>query len=173
MLKRIYVDNFKALNQFEMDFEPFTVVVGNNMSGKSTVLQVLDFISGFVREDFGVILERRGWKVADIKSQLQKSQKITIRCEMELPAGPENLPVYWEIQLLAYAQKNILELSHETVWIPDRQRDEFLLSYSYSKDGDNFIRNYANGASEVLPKLQANFSLLKMMDFHEYPILQA
>ncbi len=173
MLKRIYVDNFKALNQFEMDFEPFTVVVGNNMSGKSTVLQVLDFISGFVREDFGVILERRGWKVADIKSQLQKSQRITIQCEMELPAGPENLPVYWEIQLLAYAQKNILELSHETVWIPDRQRDEFLLSYSYSKDGDNFIRNYANGASEVLPKLQANSSLLKMMDFHEYPILQA
>ena len=42
MVKKLYADNFKSLNGFEMDFEQFTVVVGNNMSGKSTVLQALE-----------------------------------------------------------------------------------------------------------------------------------
>ena len=61
MIKSIYVDNFKALNDFQMDFTPFTVIVGNNMSGKSTVLQLLDFMASlamkmqalFWREEVG------------------------------------------------------------------------------------------------------------------------
>lgn len=173
MLKYIYVDNFKALNQFQMDFEPFTVIVGNNMSGKSTVLQVLDFVSGLVREDFGVILERRGWKVSDIKSQLQKSQKITIKCVMELPAEAENILVHWEIQLLAYTQKNVLELSYERVWLRNGGTKEVLLSYLAFKEFDNFIKGQVSGEQEALPKFQANASLLKIMDLRRYPVLQS
>lgn len=98
MIKRIYVDNFKSLNQFQMNLELFTVIVGNNMSGKSAVLQVLDFISNLGSEDFSVILERRGWKVADIKSQLQKSQKITLKCEIELSIESKHVLVCREVQ---------------------------------------------------------------------------
>lgn len=170
MIKRIYVDNFKALNQFEMDLDQFTVIVGNNMSGKSTVLQVLDFISNLMKDDFGVVLERRGWKVSDIKSQLQKSQKITIQCDMELYVEAKKVSICWEIQILAYAQKNILELAHEAVYL---NNGVFLLSYSSSKDNSNFIQNGIGGKMMTLPKLQMNASLLKMMDFSEYPVLQA
>lgn len=174
MIKWIYVDNFKALHQFQMDFDRFTVIVGNNMSGKSTVLQVLDFLANLVREDFGVILERRGWKVSDIKSQLQSSQRITIICEIELFVESEIVPVRWEIKILAFPEKNIFELEQETVWLDD---GEDILAYSSQNDTaiPNFIQNGtgADGKMMLLPKFQTNASLLKMMDFSEYPILKA
>ncbi|MDO4339216.1 MAG: ATP-binding protein [Eubacteriales bacterium] len=171
MIKSIYVDNFKALNNFQMELESFTVIVGNNMSGKSTVLQALDFIANMAKEDFGVILERRGWKVSDLKSQMQKSPKITIICNLELIIKNELLPVRWEIQILAYTQKNIMELSHETVEIYGEGKEKVLLSYTQSKGG--FIWDGSVQEAVTLPKLQTNSSVLKMMDVTEFPVLQA
>ena len=172
MIKRIYVDNFKALHQFQMDFDRFTVIVGNNMSGKSTVLQVLDFLANLVREDFGVVLERRGWKVSDIKSQLQSSQRITIICEIELSVESKIVPVRWEMQIMAFAEKNVFELAREGVWLDNGAA---LLAYSSLNDtaNSNFIQNGIGGKMMILPKFQTNASLLKMMDFSEYPILKA
>lgn len=121
MIKSLYIDNFKALNDFSMDLDPFTVVVGNNMSGKSTVLQALDFLSNIVKEDFTVFLDRRGWKVADIKSQMQKSQKMTFACDLELMVEGEMVSVQWKIEILAYALKNMMELSREEIRV---QREE-------------------------------------------------
>lgn len=51
MLKRIYIDNYKSLVNFEMQFDNISLFVGENGSGKSTVFQVLrklqDFINGY------------------------------------------------------------------------------------------------------------------------------
>ena len=58
MLNKLEVDNFKSLNQFQMKLSPFTVIVGNNASGKSTILQVLDLLFSCVKEDFASILQR-------------------------------------------------------------------------------------------------------------------
>ncbi len=172
MIKKLYVDNFKALNSFQISLEQFTVIVGNNMSGKSTILQVLDFISSLTKEDFDVILERRGWKVSDIKSQLEKSPVISISCEMELPIKSKYVSLCWEIHISAYTQKNLLKLDYETVSIHNGNDEELLLYYS-SKSTNNFIQNGMDSKPVVLPKLQMNSSLLKMMDFSENPVLQA
>lgn len=142
------------------------------MSGKSTVLQALDFLANLVREDFGVILERRGWKVSDIKSQLQESEQITMICEMELSVEAELVPVRWEIDILAFPERNIFELARETVWLGNKVP---LLSYCSLIDtaDSNFIQDGIGGRMMVLPKFQMNASILKMMDFSEYPILRA
>ncbi len=55
MIERLYVDNFKSLNEFEIKLSPFSVIVGNNTAGKSSVLQVMEFLMNTVREDFNVI----------------------------------------------------------------------------------------------------------------------
>jgi AAA15 family ATPase/GTPase len=34
MIKSIYIDNFKALNNFNIDLKPLTVLIGANGSGK-------------------------------------------------------------------------------------------------------------------------------------------
>ena len=45
MSTRLEVDGFKSLRDFEIDFEPFTVLVGPNGAGKSNILEVLGLIS--------------------------------------------------------------------------------------------------------------------------------
>src|SRR5438046_202013 len=50
MLKRLYVDNFKALVNFELQLDGLGLLLGPNGSGKSTAFEVIrllrDFISG-------------------------------------------------------------------------------------------------------------------------------
>ena len=51
MLKRLEVKHFKSLDDFSIDFEPLTVLIGQNGSGKTTVLQALDLLGAFLRGD--------------------------------------------------------------------------------------------------------------------------
>ncbi len=41
MVKKLYVDNYKSLINFELYFKPLNVLIGNNGSGKSSVFEVL------------------------------------------------------------------------------------------------------------------------------------
>ena len=168
MVKKLYVDNFKSLNGFEMDFEPFTVVVGNNMSGKSTVLQALDFLANTVRDDFRVILERRGWSVSDVKSQLQKSSRLIFRCELELPDNGRKRLVEWELQIQMNISKNGMELIKERVQCKTEEKTETLLSYGLTEE-ERFLCE--KGKKEILPRLQSGASVLKLMDLRNYPVL--
>ena len=54
-----------------------SVIIGNNATGKSSVLQAIDFLCGSVKEDFGIMLERRNWTADNIKSKLINSNKNT------------------------------------------------------------------------------------------------
>ena len=55
-LKRLWIDGFKNLNDFEIDFndkEGITVLIGNNGSGKSNVLEAISAIfADFPRSHF-------------------------------------------------------------------------------------------------------------------------
>ena len=171
MIKSLYIDNFKALNDFSMDLDPFTVVVGNNMSGKSTVLQALDFLSNIVKEDFTVFLDRRGWKVADIKSQMQKSQKMTFACDLELMVEGEMASVQWKIEILAYALKNIMELSREEIRVQREEGDDSILNYAQPSGG--YMIDKMGKCTAFPEKLLFRSSVMKMFDLDNYPVIQA
>ena len=51
MLKRIYIDKFRCLVNFELDFDAINLFLGSNGSGKSTVFAVLQKIQAFVSGD--------------------------------------------------------------------------------------------------------------------------
>lgn len=76
MFRKLKVDNFKSLVDFSIKFSPMSVIVGNNATGKSSVLQAIDFLCSSVKEDFGIMLERRNWTAENIKSKLINSNKI-------------------------------------------------------------------------------------------------
>ncbi|MEH1936608.1 MAG: AAA family ATPase [Nostoc sp.] len=48
MLKRIYIDNFRGLVNFEMNFDSINLFLGGNGSGKSTVFEALRRIQLFI-----------------------------------------------------------------------------------------------------------------------------
>lgn len=62
MITRLEVDGFKSLRDFEIDFEPFTVLVGPNGAGKSNILEALGLISrlGTWRTPEAALQEGRG-----------------------------------------------------------------------------------------------------------------
>lgn len=51
MLKRIYIDNFRCLVNFEIDLDAINLFLGTNGSGKSTVFEVLQKIQALVSGD--------------------------------------------------------------------------------------------------------------------------
>ena len=51
MLKRIYIDNFRCLVNFELNVDAINLLLGSNGSGKSTVFEVLQKIQAFVSGD--------------------------------------------------------------------------------------------------------------------------
>ncbi|HHB92438.1 MAG TPA: DUF2813 domain-containing protein [Thioploca sp.] len=56
IIKSIYIDNFKILNNFRLDFEPVTVLIGDNSVGKSTILQALELLSYTQGKKYGTLL---------------------------------------------------------------------------------------------------------------------
>jgi predicted ATPase len=51
MLKRIYIDNFRCLVNFELDVDAINLFLGSNGVGKSTAFDVLQKIQLFINGD--------------------------------------------------------------------------------------------------------------------------
>lgn len=76
-VKSIKADNFKSLVKFEVDLPKFCCLTGLNGSGKSTVLQFIDFAAQQVRGNIENWLRLRGWKAKDVLSKLTSSKVVT------------------------------------------------------------------------------------------------
>ncbi|MDO6527216.1 ATP-binding protein [Motilimonas sp. 1_MG-2023] len=91
-LVNIKANNFKSLVDFSMPFSQFNCLVGLNGSGKSTVLQFIDFLSQQISGDIDEWLESRQWRAKDLNSTLTKLSNISFTVELS-DAGN---PVIWE-----------------------------------------------------------------------------
>lgn len=69
MITHLVIENFKAIKRLGITLTPFTVLIGGNSCGKSTILQALDFIRAFAMRDIDEYLHERGWLFDDLKSQ--------------------------------------------------------------------------------------------------------
>ncbi len=68
-IRQIEVENFKSLVAFTVELPKFSCLIGLNGSGKSTMLQFIDFLAQLVRGDMKGWLGERRWKPADLKSK--------------------------------------------------------------------------------------------------------
>jgi predicted ATPase len=88
-IKSIKVKNFKSLVDFHLDLAKFTCLIGLNGSGKSTVLQFLDFLSQLMRGKFEEWLEERDWKANDLLSKLGTGELIEFDVCLRSEAGED------------------------------------------------------------------------------------
>jgi predicted ATPase len=75
-IKSIKVDNFKYLVGFELPLAKFNCLVGLNGSGKSTILQLFDFLSQQFRGDLSGWLKKRQWEASDLNSKLTNRRNV-------------------------------------------------------------------------------------------------
>lgn len=81
-ITNVRFDNFKSLVDFELPLAKLTCLIGLNGSGKTTVIQGLDFLSRLFVGDINGWLNERGWVAADINSKLIKKSNVDLRIEM-------------------------------------------------------------------------------------------
>ena len=77
MIEYCRIGNFKSLVDFEIDLPKFTVLIGLNGAGKTTILQAFDFLSQLMNGRVDEWLTSRGWDRADIASKLISTSNIT------------------------------------------------------------------------------------------------
>ena len=87
-ITKITVTGFKSLVDFQMDLSKFTCLIGLNGSGKSTVLQFLDFLSQLARGGMDEWFKERKWSDKEILSGLlSRKQTIDFVLETMLDTG--------------------------------------------------------------------------------------
>ncbi len=80
-IQRIEIENFKSLVDFKVDLPKFGCLIGLNGAGKSSVLQLIDFLSQLIRGDITGWLRERKWRASELKSKLTKKTNITFQLQ--------------------------------------------------------------------------------------------
>lgn len=159
MIKTFNVDKFKSLNNLSINLQPMTVIVGNNATGKSSILQAIDFVCGCVNDDFSVLLERRGWTVDNIRSKFIRSGTARISFGVEVVLEePVNTTLKWGMVLQPNVAKNQLHLVSEE--IVDLDTKETLVQYKASAGGR--IKG-DKGELSIMPNFVITSSCLKVI----------
>lgn len=91
MITRIEIDGFKSFENFELDFRPFSAVVGPNASGKSNLFDALKFLSALAQDDIRSAMQAmRGEPLELFRTTAQgSSEQMKLAVEVILP--PEGL----------------------------------------------------------------------------------
>lgn len=92
-IESIAVQNFKSLVDFRLELPKFACLIGLNGSGKSTVLQFIDFLAQQMRGHIDEWLEARGWKAGELKSKLTARKNIEF--DITLSTGTSARPGRW------------------------------------------------------------------------------
>ena len=110
MLKRLYVNNYKCLVNFELSLAQTTLLVGLNGTGKSTIFDLLEQLRGFIA---GTSVEESfpprsltHWQSSDLQ-----------RFELTVSGGPDGIPEDYYY---------LLELEHDRVRQRCRVRKEIV-----------------------------------------------
>jgi len=92
-IRKIKINNFKSLVDFELDLAKFNCLIGLNGSGKSTVLQAIDFLAQLVRGDVKGWLKKRRWRANELTSCLLDLNQISFSVEFTQDTAIE--PLRW------------------------------------------------------------------------------
>ncbi len=133
MITKLKTVNFKALHNTEIKFCDFTVLIGNNASGKSSVIQAIDFLITSCKAEFSAFLEQRDLEASDILSLLSEniSNKISFYSEWNI-WQPEGTPLRlsWEMEV-EVMETDEIHLIHEV--ITDLGNEKTLLSFDSTR----------------------------------------
>jgi predicted ATPase len=161
MIKSIYIDNFKALNDFKMEFQPLTLLIGANSVGKSTVLQALELLAYFTKgKEHGELnnyLKERNWSAKDLKSTLSRKRHIVFRVEIEV----EKIIYLWIITLNVKDEN--FEVVNEAIVKHNESIDEVNNAILFRSKNNAVVSDceLSNSYSTVIPFASSALSFIK------------
>lgn len=119
MLRKLTLTGFKALEEASVPFEPFTMLVGANGAGKSTVLQAVDLLGGMVNSTISEFLQSHGWEYADLPHLRSATSKVRVEAVLDF----EGDEVTWLLELGARRYPGVAEELVTVVRADEREQD--------------------------------------------------
>lgn len=164
VLENLYIDNFKAMNDFNISFSPVTIIIGANAAGKSTILNAIIFLKYCCTESTAAYLENERLSVSDLCSKFVKKQSITFITKFNI----NDQDIVWRVRFIANKTTNTLKLGSEIVTINNNE----ILNYSISpldiinkkKTFDSYRINEATGEKEEIMRGSYSSSMLSILD---------
>ena len=113
MLKRIYIDNFRCLVDFDLSFDAVNLFVGRSGTGKSTVFEALSKVAAFASGDkcLSALFQ------PDDLTHWQQSQVQRFELEIEAPQNPGYGGRYqYELTIHHDRAKQKVQVAAESLW---------------------------------------------------------
>lgn len=84
MLRRLELRSFKVYEKADVRLEPFTVLVGTNGSGKTSLLQAVEFMAALVDGTIDDALQSRNWGYSDLPNKLSARRGFGFSAHLDL-----------------------------------------------------------------------------------------
>lgn len=169
MIQSIQIKNFKALHGLDITFTPFTVLIGDNSVGKTSVLQAISFLKYCCTSTFDKFLDERNLSVKDIYSKFvgPNTSKLIFSTKLSL----DNKTIQWDISIAR--SKGILSLDYEEIKVGTCS----VLYYNNDKSADSFRYNAYEKVREPIMAGRYSNSIIQFTDTDKhapsYPELAA
>jgi predicted ATPase len=90
VIRRIQIDNFKSLDAFSLPpagtapLARFTCIIGANGSGKTSVLQMFDYLSHLVSTDVRYWIRNRDWSLLELRSRHLNARRMSFHMAFDI-----------------------------------------------------------------------------------------
>ena len=159
MLKRIYIDNFRCLVNFELNVDAINLFLGVNGSGKSSVFEVLQKIQAFVSGDRRVeeifkSSDCTRWQIAPLQ-----------RFELEIIGNGGS----YQYELGIRHERALCRVEYERLWYDKQPLLKFELGevQLYRDDGSEGPQYSFDWSQSMLPSLMPRNDNTKITWFRE------
>lgn len=169
-LDKLIIGNFKSFDKFTLDFSKFTCLIGLNSSGKSTILQAIDFISQQMNGDISQWLKERGWESNEIKCKLVKKKFILVAISFTYKGSAFTWTFGYDPKLKRSISENIFKYdkynNEKTIFEVEKSKYMIIknLETEEKLEGD-IIQDYEGS---FLASLKSEFLPEPIKEFKEY-----
>lgn len=88
MLTRLEIDGFKSFEDLEIDFHPFTVILGSNAAGKSNLFDAIQLLAGLATKDVAEAVKELRGEPLELFRQTPRGRVNRIRLAAEVLVDP-------------------------------------------------------------------------------------
>lgn len=122
------IKNFKSIEEAEIEFNPLTMIVGANASGKSNIINVFRFIENIMTDGIENAVALQGGIQYISNANLPKGEKIEIRFTIDV--SNETWMRHLQNKKLAL---EVQEIDYKFIIQPNKKGGGYHIAYDYVK----------------------------------------